>query len=87
MIFVAVNFDMTARVEVDEDMNQRDIVLEHLRQYSTITPLEGLSKYGIGNVQGRIADLRLKGHQIATYQDGPRDWATYKLIQENNDNS
>lgn len=76
-------FDMGRRVEVDEEMSQNDIVLKHLKVYETITPLEGLRKYRIGNVQGRIADLRLRGHEIATHQSDPHDYATYELIETN----
>lgn len=81
----APQFNLTVRVDVTDDMTQNDIVLEHLKEFETITPLEGLSKYGIGNVQGRIADLRLRGHEIATFQDDPNDWATYRLIKAKSD--
>jgi hypothetical protein len=80
---VKKGFDLTKRVDVDEDMSQNDIVLKHLEEYRTITALEGLRKYSIGNVQGRIADLRLRGHKITTHQSDPHDFATYEVIETN----
>lgn len=78
-----LNFDMTRKVNEDDYDSQRETILEHLKKFGTITPLEGLHKYRIGNVQGRIADLRLEGYDITTHQDNPHDFATYRLLKNN----
>lgn len=80
---MAVNsYNPELSIITDQEMTQKEVVLEHLREYDTITALQGLQLYGIGNVQGRIADLRLDGHDIATHQDTPHDYATYELIDD-----
>lgn len=65
-----------------DNKKQREIVLEHLKDYGTLTQLEALQRYGIGRLSARVKRLRDRGHQIATDQDGPHDYATYRLIEE-----
>lgn len=63
-----------------EGMTQREIVLEHLERFGSITALEGLKYYGIMNTQGRISDLRRHdGVDIITEREGQNDHATYRL--------
>jgi hypothetical protein len=64
------------------DKSQREVVLDHLGEFGSITPLEALNFYGIGRLSARIQELREDGHQIATHQDGPHDFATYELVDE-----
>jgi hypothetical protein len=65
-----------------ENMTQEEKVLQHLRDYDTITPKESWFMYGIQRLSARIRRLRKRGHEIATEQDGPHDHATYRLIEE-----
>jgi hypothetical protein len=65
-----------------ENMSQEEKVLRHLREYDTITPLQSWEQYGIQRLSARIRRLRKRGHEIATEQDGPHDYATYRLIEE-----
>jgi hypothetical protein len=65
-----------------ENMSQEEKVLQHLREYDTITPKESMLQLGIQRLAPRVHRLRKRGHKIATEQDGPHDYATYRLIEE-----
>lgn len=43
---------------------QRDIILEHLQEFDTITPLEALKEYGIMRLASRITDLKKQGYEF-----------------------
>lgn len=73
-------FDMDKMIDGFEEMSQNEIVLEHMKEYETISFWEGAHKYSIGNTQGRIADLRQRGHGIVTHQSGGNGFATYRLV-------
>lgn len=47
-------------------MTQQRRVLEHLKKYGSITPLEALDRYGIYRLSVQIWRLRKKGHNILT---------------------
>ena len=47
-------------------MNQKDIVLEHINKYGTITPLEALTRYGIMRLAARVSELRTEGFNVVT---------------------
>lgn len=63
--------------------NQREAILDHLKRIGTITQLEALRYYGVGRLSARIKQLRERGHEIATHQDDPTDYAEYELIETN----
>lgn len=44
--------------------NQRQIVMEHLQKYGTLTPLEALYEYGIMRLASRVCELRKMGAKI-----------------------
>ena len=46
--------------------SQKQKVLEHLKQYRTITSLEAITHYGCTRLASRINDLRNEGHHITT---------------------
>ncbi len=45
-------------------MTQADMVLDYIRQFGSITPLQALRDLGIMRLASRITDLRRKGHVI-----------------------
>lgn len=45
-------------------MTQADMVLDYMRQFGSITPLQALRDLGIMRLASRITDLRRKGHVI-----------------------
>lgn len=40
-------------------MNQKELILNHLRKHKTITPLEALRKYGCFRLGARIYELKV----------------------------
>lgn len=62
------------------EMSQEEKVLRHLERWDTITPKEAWMEYGIQRLSARIKRLREQDHDIATEQDGPHDYATYRLL-------
>ena len=63
------------------------MILRHLRLGLSLTMIEALRLYGIGNLKGRIFDLRSKGHLIQTTmvpgkKRGCR-YAEYRMINNN----
>lgn len=47
-------------------MTQIERVIKHLKEYSSITPLEAIREYGITRLGARIWDLRDLGYDIET---------------------
>jgi hypothetical protein len=45
---------------------QNDQVLDYLRKWKSITPMEALSALGVMRLGARIYDLRRAGHAIAS---------------------
>ena len=63
---------------------QEKAILEHLRKFGTITPLEALKICGSFRLSGRIFNLRKQGYRIATETetDGAgKYWARYRLLE------
>ena len=46
--------------------SQADLILQHLESGATITAIEALSKFSCFRLAARIADLRRRGHNIAS---------------------
>lgn len=47
-------------------MTQTEMILGHLKEHGSITPLEAIRDYGIMRLGARIWDLRDKGYEIET---------------------
>jgi len=47
-------------------MNQKDMILRHLKRYGRITPMQALGNYGVYRLAARISDLRAAGYRIET---------------------
>lgn len=45
-------------------MSDKEAVLEHLREYGSITTLEAIEKLGCTRLSGRIYELRKEGYPI-----------------------
>lgn len=43
------------------------MILEHIKVFGSITPLEALNHYGCLRLSARIWDLRNNGHNIQTH--------------------
>lgn len=46
--------------------SQKEMILQHLRQFGSIEPLTALREYGCYRLGARIADLREDGYHIQT---------------------
>ena len=46
--------------------NQKDLVLEHLKERGSITPLVALREYGIFRLACCVFDLRKEGYPVVT---------------------
>lgn len=44
--------------------NQREIVMRHLKEVGSITPIEALQEYGIFRLASRVCELRKMGANI-----------------------
>lgn len=44
----------------------KDLILEHLKRYGSITTLDAINDYGCTRLSGRIYDLRKEGYAIKT---------------------
>lgn len=56
-------------------MTQEDMVLNHLRQYKTITSLEAIQEYGITRLSAKIYNLRKIGYLITNdWTSGTNRW-------------
>ena len=72
---------------------QRDQVIAYMKEFGSITSLEGFRDLGIARVPNRISELRQRGYVIeGCDDDAPNRWGKatsfkrYRLISEpNND--
>lgn len=56
-------------------MTQEDMVLNHLKQYKTITSLEAIQEYGITRLSAKIYSLRKMGYLITNdWTSGTNRW-------------
>lgn len=66
-------------------MAQTRMILDHLKQHRSITPLDALKKYGCFRLGARIYDLRAAGHQIHTKMievgRAKKRVASYRLVK------
>lgn len=50
-------------------MSQNQMILNHLKKFGSITPLDAIELYRCLRLSARIADLRAKGAKIITQQE------------------
>lgn len=67
----------------DEKKTQKEMCLEYLEMYGSITPLEALSAFNSFRLSALIFELRKDGHIITTKlnEDGKK-FAIYTLLRE-----
>lgn len=64
-------------------MTQRELIVDHLKKYGSISPLEARHVYGIERLASRIEELRRVGREImTTYKKDARGkrYAEYAFI-------
>jgi hypothetical protein len=64
-------------------MSQLEDIRQHLLSGKTLTPIEALNKYGCFRLGARVYDLRKK-EGLNIEDVGEKNYAEYKLIQEQN---
>lgn len=71
-------------------MTQCEMILDHLQQYGSITPMTALNRYGCMRLGARIYDLKRQGHDIRTVrQDVENQFGTrvtcarYIIVKKN----
>lgn len=72
-------------------MTQCDLVLEYMRQFGSINPLEAIRDIGCMRLASRISDLREQGYAIGRRMKTSKNrygkdvsFAEYYLIEEDN---
>ena len=73
-------------------MTQNEMIINHLREYGSITQLEALRDYGCMRLASRIADLRKTGIKIIRLTETSRNRYGQKIryaryIMEGNENA
>ena len=70
----------------DEKKTQREMCLEYLEEYGSITPLEALSAFNSFRLAAIICQLRKEGYIITMkLNDGNKKFAIYTLLREGDD--
>lgn len=59
---------MAKRIDTEERMTQKEIVMGHIREFGAITPYEAINDYGITRLSAVIKDLKTAGVVFATGQ-------------------
>lgn len=70
------------KLEKENNMTQKDYVLQHLNEGKTITPLEALRLYGSFRLGAIIFDLKADGHNIVNdwEESNGKRYAKYRLV-------
>lgn len=73
-------------------MTQNEMIINHLREYGSITQLEALKEYGCMRLASRISDLRKTGIKIIRLTETSRNRYGQKIryaryIMEGNENA
>lgn len=77
-------------METKAKMNQRDIILWHLRNVGTLTRAQAMMEYGIVELPARIVELKRLGHNITSEKGtsknrfGKVHFNIYKLEDKDN---
>ena len=65
-------------------MTQTEMILAHLKNGNSITPLQALREYGCFRLGARIWDLKRAGHNIemTMASAGKKHFASYRLVEK-----
>ena len=67
----------------DEKKSQKEMCLDYLERYGSITPLEALSAFNSFRLSALIFELRKDGYIITTkLNDGDKKFAIYTLVRD-----
>ena len=78
-----VNADDFEKNYFDKKKSQKDMCLDYLERYGSITPLEALSAFGSFRLAAIIHELREDGYVITTtINEGETKYAIYTLLKE-----
>lgn len=82
------NADEYSHSKFDKRRTQKDMCLEYLETYGSITPLEALSAFNCFRLSAIIFELRESGYAIKTnLNDGEKKFAIYSLMKEEAENN
>lgn len=63
--------------------SHKDMTLEYMTMFGSISPREALDAFGCFRLSGRISELRDDGYDILTITNGANyNYATYVLVGE-----
>lgn len=78
-----VNADEFEKTRFNKNKTQKDMCLEYLEEYGSITPLEALTAFGCFRLSAVIFELREEGYVIRTdINEGEKKYAVYTLMRE-----
>jgi hypothetical protein len=68
---------------LDHNKSQKEIILQHLKEHGSISPMTALNQYGSFRLGARIWELKREGHIIeATLEHvAGKSYAVYKLVK------
>lgn len=52
-----------------QKQTQNDLVIDYIKQFGSITPLDALKDLGVMRLASRISDLKKKGYPIVSKQE------------------
>lgn len=82
------NYDRRKRADLyratrfDEDRTQKEMCLDYLERYDSITPYEALIAFGSFRLAAIICELRKEGYVITTEIAKKKSYAIYTLMKE-----
>lgn len=62
-------FEAVEGVRREAELTQCNLILSHLREHGSITPLEAMREYGIMRLGARVWDLKKQGYKIGTSRE------------------
>lgn len=80
-----MNFERQSKVDEyralykPEKKTQKELVLDYLIRYGSITPLESIIAFGCYRLGARVWDLRKEGWSIRTEHEDGGNYAVYRL--------
>ncbi len=78
-----VNAEQFEKTLYDKKKTQKQMCLEYLEEFGSITPLEALSAFHCFRLSAVIFELREDGYVITTtINDGETKYAIYTLLKE-----
>lgn len=67
------------QIYFNKDKSQKEMLIEYLYLYGSITPLEAMIAFGCYRLGARIWDLRHEGYSIETDKGDNANYAVYRI--------